>query len=87
MKTQSPDTPEEIERIQIEGYRRMSPREKFARVCELNALTEKMAAARIRRQYGPDLSEREMQLRLAALRIDRETMIRAFGWDPEKEGY
>jgi hypothetical protein len=42
---------------------------------------------RIQARYGPDLSERELRLRLAALWLDRETMIDAFGWDPEVEGY
>jgi hypothetical protein len=50
-------------------------------------LVEELAAARIKARYGPDLSERELRLRLAALWIDRETMVRAFGWDPEIQGY
>jgi len=31
--------------------------------------------------------ERELRLRLAALRLDRETMIGVFNWDPEVQGY
>ena len=81
------DTPPEIEQILIEGYRRMSLAEKLQRVCDLNHMVETMAAARIRQQYGPDLPERELRLRLAALRLDRETMIEVFGWDPEEKGY
>lgn len=65
----------------------MSPGEKLRRVLELNRLVEAMAAARIRSQYGADISERELRLRLAALRLDRKTMIKAFGWDPEEKGY
>lgn len=87
MKTQSSDTPPEIEEILLEGYRRMSPREKLERVMDLNRSAQEMAAARIRAQYGPDLSDRELRLRLAALWLDRETMVRAFGWDPEIQGY
>lgn len=87
MKTQSPDTPPEIEEILLEGYRRMSPAEKFRRVIELGEAAEAMAAARIRSRYGRDISERELRLRLAALHLDRETMIEVFDWDPEKEGY
>ena len=81
------DTPPEIEERILEGYRRMTPREKFRRIVELNRSVEEMAAARIRRQYGPDLSPRELRRRLAALRLDRETMIEVFDWDPEVEGY
>ena len=81
------DTPPEVERILIDGYRRMTPQEKLRRVLELNEMAEQMAAARIRAQYGPDLAPRELLLRLAALRLDRETMIEVFGWDPEEKGY
>jgi hypothetical protein len=87
MRTLSPDTPPEIEEILLEGYRRMTPQQKLARVMDLNRAVQEMAAARIRTDYGPGLSERELHLRLAALWLDRETMIRAFGWDPEVEGY
>lgn len=71
----------------IAGYRRMSGSEKIARVLDLNRASEAMAAARIRAQYGPDLPERELRLRVAALRLPRELMIAAFGWDPEVEGW
>lgn len=87
MRTQSPDTPPDIEERLIEAYRSMSPEERLMKVFDLNRAVQEMAAARIRDQYGPDLPERELRLRLAALWIDRETMIRAFGWDPEVEGY
>jgi hypothetical protein len=87
MKTLSPDTPPEIEEIVLERYRQMSPFEKLMQVFELNYRAQQMAALRIQAQYGPDLSERELRLRLAALWLDRELMIEAFGWDPEIEGY
>jgi hypothetical protein len=85
-RTQSPDTSPEIERRQIEAWRRMEPWEKLRVVTELMRATEELAVAGIRERH-PDATPREIQLRLGALRIDRETMIRAFGWDPEKEGY
>ena len=81
------DTPPEIEEILLAGYRRMSGAEKIARVLDLNHAAESMAAARIRAEYGPDLPQRELRLRLAALRIPREQMIAAFDWDPEVEGW
>ncbi len=52
----------------------------------LNRPAESLARARIRRQYGPDLTEREVNFRLAALYLDRGTMIRAFGRDPDLQG-
>ena len=50
-------------------------------------MAQRMAALRIQAEYGPDLSERELRLRLAALWVERTTMIEAFGWDPEVQGY
>jgi len=87
MKPLSADTPLEIEEIVLERYRQMTPFEKLMQVFELNRMAQQMAALRLQAQYGPDLSERELRLRLAALWLDRETMIEAFGWDPEIEGY
>jgi hypothetical protein len=87
MRTQSTDTPPEIEEILLEGYRRMPPVEKLRQVFDLNRTAQRMAALRIQARYGPNLSERELRLRLVALWLDRETMVEAFGWDPEVEGY
>jgi CHASE2 domain-containing sensor protein len=81
------DTSPDAERVLIEGYRRMSPHEKLQRVVALNRALEQLARARIRAQYGENLSEHEVRLRLAALRLDREVMVRVCGWDPEVEGY
>jgi hypothetical protein len=63
----------------------MSPREKLARVVALNRALDQLARARIRAQYG-DISEREMRLRLAALRLDAQFLTDAFGWDPRVRG-
>ncbi|MCI0433812.1 MAG: hypothetical protein L0271_09180 [Gemmatimonadetes bacterium] len=80
------DTPLAVERVLIEGYRRMAPREKLDRVIALNRAVEQLARARIRAQYGKDLSDRELRLRLAALRLDRRVMVEVFGWDPRIRG-
>lgn len=81
------DTSAEAERILIEGYRRMGPGEKLERVVSLNRAVEQLARARIRSDYGDDISERELRLRLGALRLDRAMMVRVFGWDPLVQGY
>ncbi len=65
----------------------MTPAEKMERVADLSRAVQQLALARIRAQYGPNLSEREERLRLGSLWLDRETMIKVFGWDPEVEGY
>jgi hypothetical protein len=86
MKTQSPDTHPEIERILIEAYRRMTPAEKFRRVEGMNRAMEMLAMADIKRRY-PNASEHECRLRAASRRLPAELMRKAFGWDPDKEGY
>jgi hypothetical protein len=80
------DTHPKIQQILIEGYRRMTPAQKMQCVTELNQAVQQLALARILKEYGP-LSEYEQRLRLAALWLDRDTMIRVFNWDPLKEGY
>lgn len=86
MKPATADTPPEVERMLVEGYRRMSPRRKLERVVALNRAVERLAAARLRARYGEDMSERELRLRLGALRLDRRVMLEAFGWDPDVRG-
>jgi hypothetical protein len=81
------DTAPEVEERLILAFRGMQPRDKLARVLDLNRACEEMAAARLRQQYGPTLSPRELALRLASLHLDRRSMIEAFGWDPEVQGY
>jgi hypothetical protein len=80
------DTPPAVERLLIDGYRRMSVTQKLERVAAMNRALDQLARARLRAQYGDDLSERELRLRLAALRLDRELMVTAFGWDPRVHG-
>jgi hypothetical protein len=63
----------------------MSPADKLQRVVELTLAVREMAACRLRRDHGP-MPERELRLRLAALWLSRDTMVRVFGWDPEERG-
>ena len=80
------DTDPRMETVLLEGYRRMPSWQKLQQVSALNHAAQQMAMARIRKQY-PQATPREHQLRLAALWLDRATMVRAFDWDPEAEGY
>lgn len=80
------DTPPHIQKIIVEGYRRMSPQEKFRQIDELTITVQQLALARIIKKYGP-VSEQEQRLRLASLWLDRETMVRVFQWDPQEKGY
>jgi hypothetical protein len=70
----------------IEGFRRMSPAEKLERVAAMNRALVELSTARLRAQYGPDLTPRELGLRLAGLRLDVEPMRTVFDWDPAIHG-
>jgi hypothetical protein len=80
------DTSRAAERVIIEGYRTMSPTAKLEQVAALNRALVELATARLRDQYGRDMPLRELKLRLAALRLDAETMRRVFDWDPSIHG-
>jgi hypothetical protein len=86
----SPGSPEDtdptVEAILIEGYRRMSPSQKLDRVRALTRAVQELALADIRRRH-PDADAREQALRLASRWIERDLMVRAFGWDVRKNGY
>ena len=87
MKTRFTDTHLAAERIILDLYGSMIPRQKLQQVFDLNQAVRELAAARIQAQYGPRLSAWELRLRLAALWLDRETMIKVYGWDPDIMGY
>ncbi|MCB9537265.1 MAG: hypothetical protein H6704_13515 [Myxococcales bacterium] len=80
------DTSPDVERVLIEGYRRMTPAERGARLGALTIAAQRLALAGIRARHG-DLPEHQLRLRLAALWLPRELMIEVFHWDSEKEGY
>ena len=86
MKTLSPDTSPEVERIMIEGYRKMPAWKKLQQVLELTQLVRQLAMNDIRRRH-PLADDHERKLRLASRWLDPELMKKAFAWDPEKEGY
>ena len=80
------DTAPGVDQFLIDGYRRMTPAEKLARVVALNRALDQLATARLRARYGADLTDRELRLRLAALRLDPNFMATVLGWDPAVHG-
>lgn len=80
------DTHPRAARFLIAGYRAMSPEQKLGRVNDLARTSKQLAEARIRAQY-PGATGREVLLRLAALTLGRELVVKAFNWDPEREGW
>lgn len=60
-----------------------TPGERIAMAFDLTDFAIRMAESGVRSRY-PEASEREIFLRAAALRLPRDLMIRAYGWDPER---
>ena len=80
------DTTPDAERVLIELARATPVWRKFEQVAETTKTCRAFAIAGLRTRY-PNASEDELHRRLAALVLDRETVIRVYGWDPKVEGY
>ena len=80
------DTDEETERVLLELVRAIPAGRKFQQIAEAAETCRAFALAGLRSRY-PDATEAEIRRRLAAVVLDRESVIQAYGWDPEKEGY
>jgi hypothetical protein len=86
VKLLSVDTPIEIERIQVEILRQMTPGEKMDCIRDMTMSVAQMQVEAVRRQW-PDATDEEIRLRVFSRWIPRELMIRAFNWDPADHGY
>lgn len=75
----SPDTSTAAEAARFELYRRMSAAQKAARVVDLTRTACALALAGLRDRY-PGADQRELLLRLAALRLGDDAVRRAYGW-------
>ena len=80
------DTDPEAERIMIELTRVRPVWKKLGAVADMTEACRQLAMVGLKTRY-PNASKDELRLRLFALELDRETMIKAYGWDPEVEGY
>jgi len=80
------DTSADIERRRVEILRNLSVAEKAAQVAALTLDVQRMAEAGVRQRY-PEADDREVFLRVAALRNGRELSLAAYGWDPDVEGW
>lgn len=76
------DTDPRVMEVWLEMLRAKTPGERIRMAFELSDFAVKAAESGVRARY-PDASEREIFLRSAALRLPRDLMIRAYGWDPE----
>jgi hypothetical protein len=74
-------TPQALE-VFVNLYRNMTADQRATRVFELCAFHESLQWASVRAMY-PGASEHELLMRVASRRLDRETMIKVYGWDPQ----
>jgi hypothetical protein len=76
------DTSGRAAKVYVELHRGMTQGERIARVFELCDFQAALQFSSVRAMY-PGAGEEEVLRRVAARRLDRETMIKAYGWDPE----
>ncbi len=79
------DTPPDVEERLVALWREATPEQKLAKIVALGHGINELVRAEIRRRY-PGATDREVELRLASRNLDRDTMVRAFGWDPDVHG-
>ena len=68
------------------SIRGMTPLERFEQVHALNQLCEQLATAGVKSRH-PEATDREVRMRVFALRLGRQLMIDVYGWDPDLEGW
>jgi hypothetical protein len=76
------DTDPKVLEVWFEMLRRMPLGQKLRMALDSSQMMMAFASAGVRLQY-PNASEREIFLRSAARRLDRDTMINVYGWDPQ----
>lgn len=79
------DTDQRTMEVWLNMLRAKTPGERMSMALELTNLTLRLSEAGVRSRY-PQAGEKEIALRHAALRLPRETMIAAYGWDPDRDG-
>ena len=82
---QSLDTSPDVDRRLFDRLHVMTEAEKCRHLDAAIHFVEEIAIAGIRVRH-PNASPEAVRLRLIAQRLDRATMIRVYGWDPEREG-
>lgn len=80
-ETQSADTSVAAEQRQRAIWRGMTAAEKLHLVGELCDSVRYLAEIGLRERY-PNADEDEIRMRLFSTWLDREAMIRWYGWDP-----
>jgi hypothetical protein len=76
------DTDPKALEVFLARQRTMTATEKIEAVFQQNELLRRLSEAH-ERQLHPDATDREIFLRVVAHRLDRETMLRMYGWHPD----
>ena len=79
------DTSAEADAVMLQLWRQATPAQKLRTVFSIGKMINDLVRAELRRRY-PEATPRELELRLASRNLDRQTMIRAFNWDPDLQG-
>jgi hypothetical protein len=80
------DTDEKTEGVLIEINRSMPDWKKCQQIFSLIEMGRQLALTGLKMRY-PNADEEELKKRYAALVLDKETVIKAYGWNPDIEGY
>jgi hypothetical protein len=75
------DTDPKALEVFLELQRKMPPEKKLEMVFGMIDFLHRLVEAKLRKER-PQADDHEIKMRLASRLLDRETMIRAFGWDP-----
>jgi hypothetical protein len=80
------DTDEATELKLIELTRQMTDEKKLRLLFSQIETGRQLSMAGLKNRY-PQAAQEELKKRYAALVLDRETVVKVYRWDPEKEGY
>jgi hypothetical protein len=86
MKPLSPDTSIDAQQVQFELLRRLSPAQELTLVFELTDTMRGLILADLHHRF-PQADAAEIKRRFIARVLPREDVIRAYGFDPQAEGY
>ncbi|MBC7911670.1 MAG: hypothetical protein H7Y30_14285 [Pyrinomonadaceae bacterium] len=82
----SSDTTPEAQHMLFQMMRQVPVWKRLALTCEMIQATRKLMLADLRRHF-PQASEEELRRRLIARLLSPDEVRRAYGFDPEQEGY
>lgn len=86
MKRLSSDTTPDAQRKHYELMGRLTPEQKLSMAFALTNAMRQLVLADLHHRF-PDANDEEIRRRFIARVLPRETVIRAYGFDPKEEGF